>query len=195
MPPYQTGSGADEAQIYTPREDTFLLLKTAGEEVLSSDQVLEVGTGSGCIASGLPSCRLVVATDISPHALRVAKRRRVQGIQTDLVSGLRRVFSLVLFNPPYLPTKPGERLEDWLEYALDGGEDGREVLERFLGMVPEVVIPGGRILLLVSSLQDFAETEDLFSRYGFSKEIKDRERLDDGEELRVYRLVKVQSGS
>ena len=41
------------------------------------------------------------------------------------------LFDLIVFNPPYLPTQPEERIDDWLEYALDGGVDGRAVITRF----------------------------------------------------------------
>ena len=50
------------------------------------------------------------------------------------------------YNPPYLPTEPEERLDDWLEYALDGGKSGRETIERFAASVGDVLAPGGRIL-------------------------------------------------
>jgi len=42
-----------------------------------------------------------------------------------LFSGLSGPFDLIIFNPPYLPTLPRERIDDWLEYALDGGPTGR----------------------------------------------------------------------
>ena len=108
------------------------------------DWVLEVGTGSGHIAASLAGrAALVVALDINPHAVRAARRRDVEVIRADLFAGVRGPFDLVLFNPPYLPTAPDERLDDWLEYALDGGPDGRRTIARFLDGLPAVLAPAG----------------------------------------------------
>ena len=97
-----------------------------------------------------------MATDINPHAVLCAHKAGIDVVRTDLFTGIRGPFDLVLFNPPYLPTQPEERMDDWLEYALDGGESGRAVIERFARNVGDVLAPGGRILLLISSLTGLA---------------------------------------
>jgi release factor glutamine methyltransferase len=74
---------------------------------------------------------------------------------------------MILFNPPYLPTQPNERIPDWLEYALDGGISGREVITRFAGQVGRVLAPGGCILLLVSSLTGIHEVGEIFRDLGY----------------------------
>lgn len=187
LPPSPTNF-PDEGQVYQPEEDSFLLLQKALEEVRPDDIVLEVGTGSGYIASSIPACRMVIATDISPHAVLSSRAKGVQVIRTDLTAGLCRVFTLILFNPPYIPTLPHERLDDWLEYALDGGLDGRRALTRFLMQVPCILAPEGRVMVLVSSLQNFKICEKLFTASGFSFDITGKKILEDGEELRVYLL-------
>jgi len=131
---------------------------------------------------------MICATDINPHAMLSAHARGVAVVRTDFAAGFRRVFTLVLFNPPYIPTRPDERLNDWLEYALDGGPDGRGPLTRFLHLVPDVLIPGGRVLIVISSLQHFEKCEEIFGNTGFSYTIADHEILEDGEELIIYRL-------
>ena len=190
MPPSPTSSVPDEGQIYQPREDTFFLLEKAQAEIKPDDIVLEVGTGSGYIASSVQGSRRVYATDINPHAVLSAHARGIQVVRTDFAAGFRRVFTLVLFNPPYIPTRPDERCDDWLEYALDGGPDGREPLFPFLAQIPEVLKPDGRVLILISSLQNFEKCEELFKSVGFSYEISGHKILEDGEELRIYRLKK-----
>ena len=158
----------DPSLVYQPEADTYLLLDAALREVRAGDRVIEIGTGSGLIASRLGSSARVVATDINPHASRSAHERGVEVVRADLFSGIKGPFDLVLFNPPYLPTRPEERVDDWLEYALDGGENGRVVIERFIAEVSRVIAPGGRVLLLVSELTGLTETNNLFSQQGFT---------------------------
>nr|WP_303714516.1 HemK2/MTQ2 family protein methyltransferase [Methanoculleus marisnigri] len=177
-------------QVYSPAEDSFLLLRAALAEVRPTDRVLEVGTGSGYVAAGLAGrAAAVVATDINPHAVACARARGVAAVRTDLFAGLSGLFDLVLFNPPYLPTLPEERIDDWLEYALDGGPTGRVVIERFVADVGRVLSPFGRILLLVSSLTDLDEVRELFARQGFVSFVVDEEVLED-ETLYVLRAMR-----
>ncbi len=150
-------------QVYQPEADTCLLLRAAQREVRPGDRVLEVGTGSGRVAAGLiGSGGSVTATDINPYAVLAARSCGVETVRCDLAAGLAGPFDLVVFNPPYLPTSPEERIDDWLEYALDGGPDGRRVIERFIRDLDRILSPYGRVLLLVSSLTDpDAVPEDL----------------------------------
>jgi len=177
-------------QVYQPEADTFLLLKAVLREVRQKDRVLEVGTGSGFIASKIAgSAREVVATDINPHAVAAAKKKGVDVVRTDLAAGIRGLIDLVAFNPPYLPTAPEERIDDWLECALDGGPDGRAVIERFATEVGRVLAPYGRILILVSSLTDLAEVKGLFTRQGFISFVVSEEKIE-GEVLYVLRVTR-----
>ena len=177
-------------QVYPPAEDSFLLLRAALREVREADRVLEVGTGSGYVAAGLTGrAAMVVATDINPHAVRYARTRGVAAVRTDLFAGISGPFDLILFNPPYLPTAPEERMDDWLEYALDGGVTGRDVIERFIADLGRVLSPFGRVLLLVSSLSGLDEVRELFARAGFVSFVVDTERLE-GETLYILRAMR-----
>lgn len=172
-------------QVYPPDDDTFLLLGAALELVAPGERVLEVGCGSGFIAAALAPRAEVTGTDINPHALRQSRQAGiVDVVRADLLCGIRGPFDTIIFNPPYLPTRPGERVDDWLEYALDGGEDGTTVIRRFAAQVGEVLAPGGRILLLVSSLTDCSHVRDIFSRQGFSCSVFSEYRME-GETLSV----------
>ena len=108
-------------------------------------------------------------------------------IRSDLFAGVRGPFDLVLFNPPYLPTAPDERLDDWLEYALDGGPDGRRTIARFLDGLVAVLSPGGRALLLISSLTGPGEVARLADAAGLSGRVVLERRIE-GETLLVLRL-------
>ena len=108
-------------------------------------------------------------------------------LRADLLAGVRGPFDLVLFNPPYLPTAPDERLDDWLEYALDGGPDGRRTIARFLDGLAAVLAPGGRALLLISSLTGPEEVERLANAAGLTGGVVLERRIE-GETLLVLRL-------
>ncbi len=144
--------------VYEPAEDSYLLIDAALNEIAGSNRrlrILEIGTGSGIVTAAMmrdaPEHRYA-ATDISPHAIACAKANRVPAIRADLFRGLRGRFDLIIFNPPYLPTAPAERVDGWLDHAWNGGADGRAVIDRFLGQAPAFLADRGSILLLLSSL-------------------------------------------
>ena len=180
----------DPCQVYSPEADTVLLLDAARAEVNPGDRVLEVGTGSGLIAAEIAKITRVTATDINPHAVISARDTGVDVVRTDLFTGIRGPFDLVLFNPPYLPTQPEERMDDWLEYALDGGESGRLVIERFARNVGDILAPGGRILLLISSLTGISEVQGLFAGRGYSSAIARQQDIEAGEVLYVLKILR-----
>jgi release factor glutamine methyltransferase len=159
-------------EVYTPEEDTFLLLKAALAEARPEDRALEIGCGSGFISLELAlRVRSLLATDINPNAVRAtkaktieAKATRVKGIEVvraDLFQGIGGKFDLIIFNPPYLPTTVAERNDQWINYALDGGESGRETIDRFLKCLPDHLLPGGRALLLISSLTGLKDVQEM----------------------------------
>ncbi|NYT17082.1 MAG: methyltransferase [Methanomicrobiales archaeon] len=158
------------SQVYPVEEDTLLLLRAAQAECRPGDRVLEIGCGSGHISGELSRTTEVLATDINPHAVRAARKLGIEVVRADLFDGICGPFDLVIFNPPYLPTALDERIDDWLEYALDGGPDGRLLIARFIEGVGSMLSPGGRFLLLVSSLTGIGEVRDLMEKAGFRAE-------------------------
>ena len=183
----------DPLQVYQPEADTHLLLDAARKEVKPGDRILEVGTGSGLISRELAKVSGVVATDINPHAVLCARKAGIDVVRTDLFAGIRGFFDLILFNPPYLPTQPEERMDDWLEYALDGGESGRAVIERFARNIGDVLAPGGRILLLISSLTGLSDVQALFAGQGYSAGIAMQQMVED-EMLYILKIIRKDEG-
>ena len=160
-----------ERGVLIPRPETEVLVDAALEGVDAAAgegdvHVLEVGTGTGCIALSIASERpgtLVTATDLSPRAIELATRNRealglddaVDVVECDLASGvdpkLMGTFSVLVSNPPYIPTRvladevPAEVRDFEPELALDGGPDGLDVFRRLLDLAPEALAPGGML--------------------------------------------------
>ena len=157
--------------ICKPDTELFveLVLAQIGEEPLPpGPHVLELCTGSGCVATTfakrLPGAR-VAATDISPEALAVARRNvarhglegRVALGQGDLCAPLPalsegRPFDMIVSNPPYIPTEliagMGRHVaEHEPRLALDGGADGLDPHRRILADALPFLAPGGRMFL------------------------------------------------
>jgi release factor glutamine methyltransferase len=148
-------------EVYSPKEDTYLLLKAALSEAGPKDITLEIGCGSGLISRVLAAkVERLLVTDINPYAARMAKAEGIEVVRADLFHGIKGKFDLILFNPPYLPTKKEERTSQWINYALDGGESGRETIDRFLKDLKDHLRPGGRALLLISSLTGLSAVQE-----------------------------------
>jgi len=141
------------------------------KEARQKDHVLEVGCGSGLISLELAGqVERLVALDINPHAVRATKAKGIEVVRADLFGGIGGRFDLIILNPPYLPTQNSERSDQWINYALDGGESGRETIGRFLAHLADHLRPGGRALLLISSLTGPEEVEDMAKAAGLASE-------------------------
>lgn len=174
--------------VYPPQEDSELLLEVALKEIKPDDDVLEVGVGSGFVSERLKDkCRFLLTTDISPYAVKEAKKKGLNVIRTDLVKGIKKKFTLILFNPPYLELDKEEKQGDWFEKAIDGGKHGIEVMVRFLDEVKDVLADYGRIILIISSYNIPYIFEEIKKRR-FKFEIVAKRRLF-FEELYALRIV------
>jgi len=151
--------------VLVPRPETELLVEEALEaiEAKRAPRVLDLGTGSGCIAIAIAHLRPdaeVVATDISPAALAVAadnaRRHRVRvtfhcGDLYDALFSGAAPFSLIVSNPPYmgldeLATAPPE-LGFEPKQALTDFADGRAALARVLAGAPHWLAADGVLIV------------------------------------------------
>lgn len=128
----------------------------------SVEAVLDIGTGSGCLAIlaalAFPNAH-VDAVDVSPGALEVARANvsenrldaRIRLAESDLFSAVTgRRYDLIIANPPYVDADdmaalpPEYRHEPTL--ALAGGPDGLDIVRRLLDEVGDFLNPGGGLL-------------------------------------------------
>ncbi|RAP52324.1 MAG: methyltransferase [Methanosphaera sp. rholeuAM270] len=164
-------------EVYPPAEDTFLLIDNLSID--ATDDVLEIGTGSGLVSIFASlQCNTVTSTDINPHAIECARnnvelnnRTNIRIIESDLFENVTEKYDLILFNTPYLPVSMEEHSDDNYSKAWDGGESGREVIDRFIDEAPIYLKKNGRIQIVQSSLSDNEKTLSEFEKKGFEVEI------------------------
>ncbi len=154
--------------VLIPRPETELVVDKALELARAMDtspSILEVGTGSGCIAVTLalelPAAR-VIATDVHRGALGIARLNaqaygatdRIRFVQADLLDGLLGRFDIVCANLPYVRTAELVGLlgrEPRL--ALDGGSDGLLLIRRLINDLPRCLRQGGGAVLEIDPRQ------------------------------------------
>ena len=151
-----------------PRPDTEVLVETAIPLLPEGAHIVDLCTGSGCIAVALLACRPDITADaleLYPETLALAtenaRRNKVSlrfaPICADLLGDGARVlaprspYDAILSNPPYIPTADIEELSPEVKQepvaALDGGEDGLTFYRAILKEYASLVRPGGHILL------------------------------------------------
>ncbi|PWB50077.1 MAG: modification methylase HemK [Candidatus Methanoperedenaceae archaeon] len=167
-------------KVYEPAEDSFLLAETALSIIKNSENILEVGCGSGIICAVIKknTHAKIMGIDINPYAAECTRDNGVEAIRGDLLNSIRGKFDIIIFNPPYLPTDDSERTIGWINIALDGGTNGRKIIDRFLEDAGSNLVDNGKILMLVSSLTGIEEVESKMKSLGFQIEERNTERFN-----------------
>ncbi len=180
--------------VLIPRPETEHLVEQAATlaKTLIAPNILDLGTGSGCIAvclkKSLPEAD-ITAVDISEAALLTARKNaRANGVpgirflRSDLFDALGpdETFDLIISNPPYVTNEeyasllPETRLFE-PENALRGGSDGLDFYRKILFEAPSRLLPGGKLLFEVGYRQagQVSDMIESTGKFGGIKVVRD----------------------
>lgn len=157
--------------VLIPRPETEHLVETAIEIARDLDHpvMIDVGTGSGCIAlaleNELPKAE-VHATDLSPEALEIARanaaRLRLERVRfhiTDLLTGFADEFAdIIVSNPPYVGECEADKVQAQVRkfephMAVFGGPEGSELIRKLIDQSRHVLKPNGWLLMEIGYTQ------------------------------------------
>jgi release factor glutamine methyltransferase len=162
--------------VLVPRPETEMLVEFALSHLAEANnnelpRILELGTGSGAIAvalaTELPQAQ-IVATEISPAALAIARRNAsrngvsdaIRFLEGDLFSALaedlQNYFDLIISNPPYIPRDQISKLDAEVSRwepraALDGGVDGLDFYRRIAEQAPGYLRQRGAVAVEIGA--------------------------------------------
>lgn len=183
-----------DERVLIPRPETELMTEQVLRTAEQGDKVLDLCTGSGCIAialakKGAEKELIVTASDISADALALAQENAkrngadIKFIESDLLEGVRGKFNIIVCNPPYIKSGdiPGLQKEVQFEPkgALDGGEDGLDFYRRLAKEAPRHLVKGGT-LFMECGIGQAQEIVKLFKKFDYtmvSRDYNDVERF------------------
>ena len=163
--------------VLIPRPETEHAVETALELLrgIQSPHIVDVGTGSGCIALALASEMpeaTIEAVDIAPEALDVASAnaerlgfaRRIRFAQSDLLEIFLQstaAFDLVVSNPPYVGKNEADKLQIEVRQhephaALFGGAEGLDIYRRLIPQAHQVLKTNGWLVMEIGYSQEQA---------------------------------------
>lgn len=186
-PIYSHAGHGDFRDVYEPAEDSFLLIDALEKDterlkLMSPSVCLEVGSGSGVVSAFLASligpAALYLCTDVNPAAalctVKTASCNDValQPVITSLVDGLlprlQGKVDVLIFNPPYVVTPSEEVGSRGIEAAWAGGVRGREVTDKFLPAVAQLLSDQGLFYLVTIAENDPGEIISVLGRSGLA---------------------------
>ncbi|MDR1362938.1 MAG: peptide chain release factor N(5)-glutamine methyltransferase [Spirochaetaceae bacterium] len=176
-----------DKNVLVPRPDTETLVETTItridklKKIKNEIHILDMCTGSGAVALSLKHERPFVniyASDISDKALSVARKNAekyqlqdIHLIQSDIFENITHKFDIITANAPYIPSGQLKTLQAEIQkepvIALDGGEDGLEIIRRIINGARKHLLQDGHIFLEAAPEQ-MSEITHLYTTAGFS---------------------------
>lgn len=197
--PREQGTVLASAPVYTPQEDTRLLMDALADLDLRGARVLDLCTGTGAVAvEAAARGAAVTAIDVSPAAVDAARAvsaragARVDVQRADLARYRNAVpFDVITCNPPYVPTPVGTerlpRVAPALASAWNAGPDGRAVLDVVCARLDDLLAPSGIALLVQSAFAGVERTMETLRCNGFTATTVRRTTIPFGPVLRARR--------
>ena len=192
-----------DESVLIPRYDTENIVDRIVKDCKENKclSVLDLCTGSGCIAVSLKKCGFekVYAADISDKALAVAKHNAklnnadIIFLQSDLYENFPKEirFDIIVSNPPYISTDEIARIEKQVrdfepKLALDGGRDGLDFYKKIINLSKNFLNNKGRLYLEIGYDQS-KDVVDLAKKEGYDNIviIKDLSGRDRGISMKV----------
>lgn len=190
------------SDVLIPRPDTETLVLELLElaKQFGAPRILDVGTGTGCIAITTavnnPAAN-ITAVDISLAALEIARANAAQHSVSDRVTFFDgdlfapldpgEPFDIIASNPPYIAEHEWESLQPDVRQheprlALVSGSDGLDVIRRLIAEAPGFLAPGGHLLLEIDTSQSAAvrsllEAESAFGNIRLINDLTGRPRV------------------
>ena len=192
------------ADVFIPRPETEILVEAVIKQLsvvscqLSVVNILDIGTGSGCIAVSLakllPNVK-ITAIDISQKAIEIAQYNallnnvsdKIRFIHSNLFTSCNLQvtgYDIIVSNPPYIPAVEIEALQPEVKYephmALDGGKDGLDFYRRIIDKMPCYLRKDGFLIMEMGFNQKNA-IKSIFQKSGYFEIvelIKDYNNID-----------------
>tara|TARA_B100000579_G_scaffold154715_1_gene125763 strand:+ start:3407 stop:4255 length:849 start_codon:yes stop_codon:yes gene_type:complete len=184
--------------VLIPRPDTEIIIEQSLKylEANKSKNILDIGTGSGCIVISIlkerPKCR-AKALDVSKKALKVAKsnaklhhlENNIEFINIDIDKYVSNKYDLILSNPPYIKNISLNRLDDDIKFhepklALSGGLDGFCKIKKVIKKSKKLLKNGGKLIIEIGDEQKnqvlFLLKKNGFYINNFSKDLSGKVR-------------------
>jgi release factor glutamine methyltransferase len=174
--------------VFIPRPETEILVEAALNMVKSLNgqtvKLLDIGTGSGCIAISLAkflSNVKITAIDTSERVLKVARENailnnvfdKIKFIKSDLFTSCKLLvtsYDIIVSNPPYIPTGEIKNLSAEVQWepriALDGGRDGLDFY-RWMASGGRCLLKKGGLLVVEIGINQCAAVKNIFRDSGF----------------------------
>ena len=191
VPFYSISLKVDE-RCLIPRPETEYLVQIIKENVEPPKKVLDVGTGSGCIALMMKSIfpnSEVTGIDISEEAIQLANENsklnslEVSFFQSNLLENVEESdHDLIVANLPYIPTENLNELDrEVIDYepltALNGGKDGLEIISNLIHQLEEKDYKKVNLFLEIDSRKS-SETLELLNSWDEVKLLEDLAEKD-----------------
>lgn len=159
------------SKIYQPAEDSYLMSRILKEQIpilLEENpnlRFLEIGAGSGIHLETAYNLGIkkenIFSSDINKDSVSHCNSLGFNCIYSDLFENINGKYSIIVFNPPYLPEDSREPEDSRI--STTGGTKGNEIISRFLNDAKNYLEEGGRIFLITSSLSEEID----FQEYGY----------------------------